>query len=199
MYLAASNLETTLHAGFPVALVPIKAALTTGRAILLCTTCPMKLASSRQNVMLLLSLFGSIASGIQSLLMDIDAEVVRAGDAGDTKIFDSGDSSSANAHLHTGTPDCPGRMSLELEPEEWQVIVKRAVKKHAFKQKNDVLSLESLVDALEARQRAWHRGLLPSHERDDLRNRAETAEEKDWQCLKFTQNIRWMMDQFAGS
>lgn len=198
MFLAASNMETTSHAGFPVALVPIKSALTTCRSILLCPKCPMTLAASRQNVSLIISLFGSISSGLQTLIDDIDAEAARAAEAGETMILDSGDRSAANAHLHDGTSDCPGRMALELEPEEWRTITKRAVRKHAFKQPSGALTLESLIEALEDRQRAWHKGALPCKDRDALHGRAEAADEKDWVCLKFTQSIRDMMDQLAS-
>lgn len=131
-------------------------------------------------------------------MTDIDIETARAAEAGETVILDSGDSSAANAHLHNGTIDCPGRMALELEPEEWRVITKRAVKKHALKQQSGALSLESLIEAFEARQRAWHKGALPCQERDALAERAETVQENDWVCLKFTQSIREMMDQLAS-
>lgn len=197
MFLAASNLQTTSHAGFPVALVPIKAALTAARAILLCPKCPTSLAASRQNISLLMSLLGSIASGLQTLLSDIDIEADRARDASETMLLASGDQSAANAHLHTGTPDCPGKMALELEADEWQIIVKRAVKKHAFTQRSGALSLESLIEALEARQRAWHSGLLPTSEKDDLQRRTEAADESQYLCLKLTQGIRSQIEQFA--
>lgn len=194
MYLAASNLETTANEGFPIALVPIRAALHTARSILVCERCPQKLASGRQNVSLLVSLLGSIASGLQTLISDIDAEAERARAAGETKLLDSGDASATNAHLHTGTPDCPGHMALELEADEWQIIVKRAVKKHAFKQKSDILSLEALIDALEERQRAWHRGLQPCRETDAMTEAVKTGDEKEWVCMKFTQGIRHMLE-----
>lgn len=89
-------------------------------------------------------------------------------------------------------------MALELEPEEWRIITKRAVKKHAFKQRSGALSLESLIETLEARQRAWHKGALPCQERDALHDLTEATNEKEWVCLKFTQNIRDMMDQLAS-
>lgn len=197
MYLAASNPETTANKGFPVALVPIRAALHTARSFLVCERCPQKLASGRQNVSLLISLLGSIASGIRTLLADVDAETERARAAGETKLLDTGDASATNAHLHTGTPDCPGRMALELEAEEWQIIVRRAVKKHAFKQKSDILSLEALIDGLEERQRAWHRGAQPCTETDHMTEAVKSLDEKEWACLKFTQGIRYMLEQIT--
>lgn len=196
MYLAAANLEATAHSGFPIALTPLRAALLTSRGMLLCQVCPKKLVSSRQNVMLLFSLLQSIASGFQTLLRDIDKETLRAQQAGETKIFDSGDSSAINLHLHTGLPDCPGNLALELEPAEWNAIVKRAVKKHAFKQRNGTLCLDALVDAVEQRQRAMHSGIQATDEWDEIRAAGENVPQSHWVCLRLVQNVRMIMDTF---
>lgn len=144
---------------------------------------------------LLQSLLTNIAFGFESLLKNIDAETDRATAAGEIKSLSSGDNSMINLHLHTGNPDCPARFELELEPEEWNRLTKKAVRKSISSCSSQSLTLEGLVDAMEARQRVWHSRGFPRmmHEPNN-----EVPDEKDWTCLRITGQVRCIISEMVA-
>lgn len=145
--------------------------------------------------MLIFSLLNSIAAGFKTLLDDIDLTVQRAKAASQTIVLQSGDTSKTTRHLHTATPDCPGRLDIDLEPDEWSSIVKRTVRKYAFKQNNGMLTLEQLLEAVEDRQRAWHLCHDPTHEHDPLQEETQLTPESQWTCLRLSRGIRQILEQ----
>ncbi|KAJ4361608.1 hypothetical protein N0V95_001684, partial [Ascochyta clinopodiicola] len=111
---------------FPRAIIPLRSAMSTISSVLHCPTCPLDLFSAIQNVSSLASLFKALVARFSKVLSEIDREAQLLRDQGKKKPYRIGDNDPALAHLHTGTLDCPLGFDVELEPEVWRILAKKA-------------------------------------------------------------------------
>jgi hypothetical protein len=157
MFLTLSNLQAQPAFDFPICLPTLRLAITTTKDVLNCEECPKQISSGTQNIMLLTTLLTSITDCYRKLLISIDADAELATSTGAKKSFRMGDNSPQNAHLHTGTPDCPMGFEVDLDGDEWRVLARKVVK--ADVEGRGVAGgggVLGLADLLEARQIKWH-------------------------------------------
>ncbi|KAK3204039.1 hypothetical protein GRF29_106g1427830 [Pseudopithomyces chartarum] len=128
MYLSLTDLQSLNDFSFPAVITRIRPALATASTIVHCPKCPMDVFSAMQNIQSLNSLLGAIAQRFHKVLTAIDEEAARLEQAGEKKPFRVGDNSPQNAHLHTGTTDCPMGYDLNLDPQDWKKLAKLALK-----------------------------------------------------------------------
>jgi len=193
MYLSVTNVQSSSHMGFPFALGPLRAGMITADKLVNCDRCTNELSLVQQNILLLNALLSALAAGFDKLLQSINAEASRAQNENVKKSIRMGDTSVQNAHLHTGSLDCPGAFYVELDAQEWSSVAKRVVSKEIFEDLG-TLTLENLLTTLETRQKEWHKypppglaGLMETH---------TPMNEDDYTCLRLTTEVRRMISRF---
>lgn len=158
MFSASSELQKDYwFIGFPRVLSPLKSAMSKAEDILRCDVCPNEKLKYRENTMLLITLLGYICTAFERLLREIDtkaSEMAAQGKRGELRMGIP--LTAENAGLHTGKPDCPMGMDLSLDPPEWRRLLFQATRNEAFSRGDGRLTLESLLDRLNARMEAWH-------------------------------------------
>jgi hypothetical protein len=107
----------------------------------------------------LTSLLSAIAERYHKALQAIDADAAAQQRSGTKKQFHVGDADPGLQHLHTGTPDCPMRFVVELEPAEWRKFAKCAVRKEVYGGGANPRPLVGILNEMEERQKRWHDGL----------------------------------------
>ncbi|KAL8731043.1 MAG: hypothetical protein Q9166_003694 [cf. Caloplaca sp. 2 TL-2023] len=147
---------------FPASRDPLIRATNLGRTVNRCTLCPLDFPTALQTSMLLTTLLRLIVHGYADLVKQIQAQAAE----GHKITYRVGDYSLENAHLHTGTLDCPMGFNLELEPEEWAIMAKKVVKQDLYGNSQIHECLVSVVEELEQRHRTWHLMQLPCSELD---------------------------------
>jgi len=198
VYLTLSQLQAPSTLNFPFALGPLREALRVINIVLDCSECPKTSSTGMMNTALVNTLMQATAARFRAVVDSIDEEADRAASEGREKRFDLGVSDPTTMHLHTGTPDCPGRFAIDLKPDEWRSMTKRVVKVEVLgNSETKENSLLGLVEKLEKRQQHWHAD--PQRTEEALRlmgvNRcAEMAVKGDYHCLRLTGMIKDMID-----
>ena len=68
-----------------------------------------------------------------------------------------GENAPESRHLHTGLPDCPMAINIEVTAEQWRKTARQVIRKDIRgKDVSDEACLTGLVNAFERRQRTWH-------------------------------------------
>lgn len=194
MYIAAANLETPMI--FPQSLRPIRAAIDTANAMVHCQNCPARVATLRQHFLLLTSLLTSISGALSTLFQNINGEAARCEALNEKKSFRMGERLTLqSARLHTGTLDCPMGFNIELEPTEWLELAKKATRAEVFGMINGNPSLDSILCALETRQRQNHAVLCKLENSCDVisTSKLHTTKDDDYTCLRITNETRNML------
>ncbi|KAI9738703.1 MAG: hypothetical protein M1834_008208 [Cirrosporium novae-zelandiae] len=154
LYLSLSTLQSIKHPTFPSSLYGYRSASSTAANVLRCPQCPQNPMTRLQNVMLLGTLLPLIVYGYQQLLASIDREA----SSENPRSFRIGDSTPAHQHLHTGTPDCPLGLNIDLDPDDWRLLARKTIKKDILGNGNEDTQngLLNLINEMEQRQRRWH-------------------------------------------
>lgn len=184
MFLATSELhKDNPGVDFPFKLGPLKTALNKTDDLMHCEVCPHQMHTLRENTLLVITLLNSIAASFDKLLRDVDAEAVELASRGLKKHLRIGlGLTPQNVHLHTGGPDCPMGMDVELAPQEWRSLAFRSIKDEVFHRGNRKTTLEGLLNQLVARQEAWHEASGKPHMGNSCA------------CIHMTSAIRMSMD-----
>lgn len=181
--LAWWELQRLKQFDFPQALAPIRSATITASNMVRCEVCPREKGTARRNLSDLVTLLHEIVEKYKHLLDFIDSEYHRISAAGEQKPFQMGDNRPENAHLHSGTLDCPMRFEITLDPPEWHKLVLKVIKAMIIGPHCSGESLLQLVDKLADRQKAWHKD--PAHPVNDL-----ALSHEDLTCAKLIGQIR---------
>ncbi|KAF2869842.1 hypothetical protein BDV95DRAFT_497944, partial [Massariosphaeria phaeospora] len=204
MYLSLSDLQNMTTFAFPAVIPSLRQAMSTTSTMLQCEKCPQDTFSAMQNVQSLTALFSAIAERFHKVLRDIDAEAARLEQAGAKKPFRIGDNNAANMHLHTGTIDCPMGFDIELEPNEWKRLAKRALKTEVLGGGSNPVPLSHLVEEMSNRQSRWHTG--KNFHRDEVSQLFGGTEAcamrykenpRDAACVRMIDQIRGMLDRMG--
>ncbi|KAL8904127.1 MAG: hypothetical protein Q9207_003478 [Kuettlingeria erythrocarpa] len=105
-----------------------------------------------------------------------------------------GDASQANAHLHTGTPECPMGFHVELESEEWAAMARKVVKQDVYGNAQNIDCLIGVVEELEQRQHIWHLLRPFSLNASCTTEQPDDAHKHNGFCLQLTGRIRAAID-----
>ncbi|KAI4192110.1 MAG: hypothetical protein LQ346_004481 [Caloplaca aetnensis] len=175
---------------FPVSRGPLTRATSLARCVVRCSFCPRDYPTALQNLMLMNTLLLLVAHGYAELLTHIQERSTQ----GEKITYRVGDASQANAHLHTGTPECPMGFYVELESEEWAVMARKVVKQDVFGNAQNIDCLIGVVEEMEQRQHIWHllrpfslNGSCTTEQPDD-------SHEHNGFCLQLTGRIRAAID-----
>ena len=152
LYSVLMSFQSLPSPSFPSSRGPLTEATNLARKIVRCQVCPQDYPSALQNFMLLGTLIPLIAHGYSQLLKHIQEQAAQ----GNSITYRIGDSSLTNAHLHTGTLDCPMGFNVELDSDEWTTIARKVLKQDIYGNSQSIDCLLSVVEELEQRQHLWH-------------------------------------------
>ena len=135
---------------FPYSMVALKKAAQFATEAVRCQICSVKFTSALQNSMLLGTLMNIVIYEYRKLLHHIDKQSMN----GEMKLIRMGDNSPGTEHLHTGTPECPMGVNMELSGKEWRNFARRALRKEVLGPGDHCLS--QILQEMKDRQQRWH-------------------------------------------
>lgn len=196
MYLTLSDLQSMPSFSFPAVIPRLRSAMDTASAIIHCPKCPKENFTAIQNVQSLSALLTALGERFHRVLTEIDAEAARLEETGQKKPFRIGDNSAENAHLHTGTLNCPMGFDIQLEGKDWKKLAKQALRTEVLGGGCNKRPLVWLLEEMEKRQKRWHEDHDSNREErermwgshDECHNKGEEAT-----CLKMIKQIRTMI------
>ena len=215
IHFTLSELQFMTNFGFPMALKPLTNGKRTASEVLQCSQCLKDGSSAMQNTMLLTTLLSVLLNHYRKVLVSIEEDAARIEAASGTIPFRMGDNSPALQHLHDGTPDCPVGFNIDLAPQEWRYLAKRAFRaevKGASVHGDG--SIVDIITQLETRQRKWHEdwhargnclrcwhasggsqpGVPPHTDENCVHYSESNPPGEDPTCFKVTQLLRDMLD-----
>jgi hypothetical protein len=143
----------------------------------------------------LAALLSAIGERFHRILQEIDRETERLEANGEKKPFRVGDNSIANAHLHTGTFDCPMGFDVNLDPMEYKRLAKKALRTEVLGGGGNPVPFSSLLDQFERRQNGWHSSNTNLEERIKMFGEQNTCRPGDAQCVRMIQTVRNMVEK----
>ncbi|KAL9600492.1 MAG: hypothetical protein Q9219_003143 [cf. Caloplaca sp. 3 TL-2023] len=152
LYAVLMSFQSQPPPSFPSSRGPLIEGTKLAKRIVQCPFCPRDYPSAIQNLMLLTTLLQLITYGYAQLQRHIEEQAAR----GCMITYRVGDTSLANAHLHTSTLDCPMGFNLELESEEWAAMARKVLKQDVYGNSQSIDCLLGAVEELEQRQHIWH-------------------------------------------
>ena len=157
LYSTLASFQTLPQPSFPYTLGLLKNAVRLGHGVVLCQICPTTYNTGVQNAMLLGTLVQLILNEYAKLLKHIEQRAAKE----DRIAFRFGEHSTSLDSRHTGTPDCPMGINIDLSGEEWQMLARKAIKQGVVGSSNSTDSLKALIDAMKKRQQTLHQHYLP--------------------------------------
>ena len=157
LYSTLASFQSLPQPSFPYTLGLLKNAVRLGHGVVLCQICPTTYNTGVQNAMLLGTLVQLILNEYAKLLKHVEQRAVNE----DRIAFRFGEHSTSLDSRHTGTPDCPMGINIDLSGEEWQMLARKAIKQGVVGSSNSADSLMALIDAMKDRQQTLHQHYLP--------------------------------------
>ncbi|KAL2045332.1 hypothetical protein N7G274_002415 [Stereocaulon virgatum] len=152
LYAVLASFQSTPAPSFPYSMATLKKANCLGHEIVTCRVCPQAYNTAVQNSMLLGTLLQIVIYEYSKLLKQIDERSTLT----DKIPFRVGEPSLEFDSRHTGTPDCPMAVNIELSGEDWRMIARKAIRQEVLGSTGSNDGLEGLVDAMRNRQITWH-------------------------------------------
>ena len=157
LYSILASFQSPPQPSFPYSLGLLRNAVRLGHTVVRCQLCPKTYNTGVQNVMLLGTLVQMISNEYPKLLKHIEQR-----SANEDKItFRVGEHSLSLDSRHTGTPDCPMGINIDLSGAEWQMLARKAIKQGVVGSSNSTDSLMALIDAMRERQQSLHERYFP--------------------------------------
>ena len=186
LYSTLASFQSLPQPSFPYSLGLLKNAVRLGHGVVLCQICPTTYNTGVQNAMLLGTLVQLILNEYAKLLKHIEQRA-----ANEERIaFRFGEQSTSLDSRHTGTPDCPMGINIDLSGEEWQMLARKAIRQGVLGRSNSADSLAALIDAMKERQKTLHQQYLSDthstgHGQNVARNAPDGGPANDV-CLQIT-------------
>lgn len=153
LYMQFSSFQSLLPISFPYSLAILSTATQTAWNVLSCQACPDRFVSGIQNLMMLTTLLTLVTNEYAKILRHVD----HTADQGAAVPFRMGQTEPEMMHLHTGTPDCPMGINIDLDPEVYRKMAKNAVREKVMGNHDTRKeSLVTLLEEMQRRQESWH-------------------------------------------
>lgn len=167
----------------------LRSAATLNRSVVACHDCSEAYNTALQNSMLLGALLQMVISEFANLLKYIDKRSAEPG-----KItFRFGDPSSLFDSRHTGLPDCPMAINVDLSGNEWRTLATKAIAQEVIGNSQGCRGLIGVVEDVKDRQSSWrkrfsNRQCTAFHSADHQ----QSAETPDHLCVQivYIDNLR---------
>ena len=157
LYSTLASFQSLPQPSFPYSLGLLKNAVRLGHGVVLCQICPTTYNTGVQNAMLLGTLVQLVLNEYAKLLKHIEQRSANE----DRITFRFGEQSWSLDSRHTGTPDCPMGINIDLSGAEWQRLARKAIRQGVVGSSNSADSLMALISAMKERQQTLHQRYLP--------------------------------------
>lgn len=158
LYLMLSGFQSSPPPRFPFTMSNLKRACKLASEVVKCKYCERDFNRALQNSMLLGTLVNLVISEYRKLLNHVDERAIDA----EKVTLRMGENLPGTEHLHTGAPDCPMGIEIDLDGPEWRIIARKAIRKE-LTGPSETQSLLSVIHEMRERQVRWHsKGLAES-------------------------------------
>lgn len=182
LYSTLASFQSPPQPSFPFSMGLLRDAVRLGHTVVRCQICPKTYNTGVQNVMLLGTLMQMILNEYSKLLKHIEER-----SANEDKItFRVGEQSSILDSRHTGTPDCPMGINIDLNGAEWQMLARKAIRQEVVGSSNSTDSLMALIDAMRERQQSLHESYFPDKHEHNVTKDAHKGGLANDVCLTIT-------------
>lgn len=151
LYSMLAKFQSVPSPSFPYSMGILKTATALGRSVVACHTCSQTYNTALQNSMLLGTLLQLLIMEYAKLLNHIDERSKQA----EKIAFRLGDPSSLYDSRHTGLPDCPMAINVDLSGDEWRTLARKAVAQEVLGSSQGTTGLTGLVQRMKTRQVSW--------------------------------------------
>lgn len=151
LYSMLARFQSLPEPSFPYSMGALRNAAALSRGVVACHDCSQAYNSALQNSMLLGTLLQLVIMEYAKLLKHIDEKSKQA----DKIAFRFGDPSSIFDSRHTGLPDCPMAINVDLNGEEWRTLARKAVAQEVLGNSQGPRGLFGLVQKMGDRQASW--------------------------------------------
>ncbi|KAK4697726.1 hypothetical protein P7C71_g392, partial [Lecanoromycetidae sp. Uapishka_2] len=185
LYRTLASFQSVPAPSFPFSLGNLKKAARLAHDVVQCQICPQTYNTAVQNSMLLGTLMQLLINEYSKLLKHIDER----SSSGQKIPFRVGEPSSPFDSRHTGGPDCPMSVSIDLSGDEWRLLARKAVHQEIYGEKAaGHQSLMALLHKMRDRQEGWHHRFTsevhtPGHNHSD----EEARKSNEHICVQVTQ------------
>ena len=136
---------------FPFSMGALKGAAALSRRVVACHHCSQTFSTALQNSMLLGTLVQLLIMEYAKLLSHIDERCEQA----ERIACRLGDPSSLYDSRHTGLPDCPMSINVDLSGDEWRTLARKAVAQEVLGNSQGSHGLVGLVQEMKDRRVSW--------------------------------------------
>ena len=137
---------------FPYSAGFLRSAVGLSRKVVACHNCSRMPNTAIQNSMLLGTLLQLLIMEYAKLLKHIDERSKQP----DKIALRFSDPSSLFDTRHTGLPDCPMALNIDLNGDEWRTLARKAVAQEVLGNSQDTGGLFGVVQEMRDRQSSWH-------------------------------------------
>ena len=193
LYSTLSSFSSTPEAFFPYGISRLKHNTSIARKALNCDICAQSYTTAVQNGSALNTLINLIIAEYAKILKEID-ERSKTQDKIQFRIGETG--TPETMRLHSGTPDCPMGITIDLTGAEWRTLARNAVRKEIFGDHAGDECLAKLVEARRERQVRWHNKFSMEQGRTEHAMHDEQGAGKSFECtgVLYIKRLREMLD-----
>ena len=189
LYSMLAKFQSIPSPSFPYSMGVLRSATALSRSVVACHNCSQTYNTALQNSMLLGTLLQLLIMEYAKLLNHIDERSTQA----EKIVFRLGDPSSLYDSRHTGRPDCPMAINVDLSGDEWRTLARKAVAQEVLGNSQDTTGLTGLVQQMKNRQVSWRERFSTGPcAAFHSANHQHSAENPDHLCVHavYTENLR---------
>ena len=189
LYSMLAKFQSLPEPSFPYTMGALRNAAALSRSVVACHECSQTYNTAIQNSMLLGTLLQLLVTEYAKLLKHIDER----SEQNEKIAFRFGDPSSPFDSRHTGLPDCPMGITIDLSGDEWRTLARKAVAQEVLGNSDSSSGLIGTVQKLSERQVLWHdRYSKGSYTASHCANPPHNTENPNHTCVQvlFTENLR---------
>ena len=151
LYSMLAKFQSLPEPSFPYSMGTLRSAAALSRGVVACHNCSQTYNTAIQNSMLLGTLLQLLIMEYTKLLRHIDERSKQS----EKITFRLGDPSSLFDSRHTGLPDCPMAINVDLSGDEWRTLARKAVSQEVLGNPHGTRGLNGLVQEMKDRQLSW--------------------------------------------
>ena len=181
LYSMLAKFQSLPEPSFPYSMGTLRSAAALGHDVVSCHDCSQAHNTAIQNSMLLGTLLQLVITEYAKLVKHIDEKSKQA----EKIAFRFGDSSSPFDSRHTGRPDCPMAINVELSGDEWRTLARKAIAQEVVGNGQTSHGLTGLIQKMRDRQFLW-RERISNGQCIGLHNadKQQSAETPSHQCVQ---------------
>ena len=189
LYSMLAKFQSLPEPSFPYSMGALRNAAALGHDVVACHDCLQAHNTAIQNSMLLGTLLQLLIMEYAKLLKHIDEKSKQA----EKIAFRFGDSSSLFDSRHTGRPDCPMAINVELSGDEWRTLARKAIGQEVVGNSQSSRGLVGLIQEMRDRQTSWRERFSTSQCRGfHSVDQHQSSEASDHLCVQdlYIDNLR---------